>query len=179
MWLSSVGKKNGITSGSPVHFVGNPYDKIVFITEGPLKADLSNALSGRTFGAVPGANQYANLKEFLTTLKENGTETVYEAYDMDKMLNTLCRQDYNEKCPSCELYQNGCGKTTCQKKVTKRKNIQRGCQRLKEICKEVGLNHKMMTWDMAEDENWKENYKGIDDYLVSFEKELDKSAQEL
>ena len=39
-------------------------DKIVFVTEGPLKGDIAHALSGRTFVCVPGVNQYANLPAF-------------------------------------------------------------------------------------------------------------------
>ena len=88
----------------PVHLAGSPGEKTIFITEGPLKGDLAHALSGRTFGCVPGANQYANLPPFLQAMKLMGTEAVYEAYDMDKLLKTVCRGDYNEKCANCESY---------------------------------------------------------------------------
>ena len=40
---------------------------------------------------MPGANQYANLPPFLQAMKLMGTEAVYEAYDMDKLLKTVCR----------------------------------------------------------------------------------------
>ena len=70
---------------------GSPGEKTIFITEGPLKGDLAHALSGRTFGCVPGANQYANLPPFLQAMKLMGAEAVYEAYDMDKLLRTACR----------------------------------------------------------------------------------------
>ena len=84
IWLSSTNFHMGTSSGSPVHLAGSPGEKTIFITEGPLKGDLAHALSGRTFGCVPGANQYANLTPFLQEMKRTGTQSVYEAYDMDK-----------------------------------------------------------------------------------------------
>ena len=73
IWLSSVNFEGGTTSGSPVHFVGKPGDKTVFVTEGPLKGDLAHALSGRTFLCVPGVNQSANLMPVLNEMKEPGS----------------------------------------------------------------------------------------------------------
>ena len=78
---------------------------------------------------VPGANQYANLPPFLQAMKLMGTEAVYEVYDMDKLLKTACRGDYNEKCIHCEnyrKYREG-QEIFCEKKSVKRQNIQRGC----------------------------------------------------
>ena len=40
IWLSSIGKPHGVTSGSPLHFVGEPFAKTVYVTEGLLKADV-------------------------------------------------------------------------------------------------------------------------------------------
>lgn len=171
IWLSSTNYHMGTSSGSPVHLVGEPGAKTVFITEGPLKGDLSHALSGRTFGCVPGANQYANLLPFLKSMKELGTEFVYEAYDMDKLLKPVCRGDYNEKCVHCPHYREDWKNTIviCEKKQIKRKNIQRGCHKLAGICKELGLPGKMLTWDMDEDGDWAEHNKGVDDYLYDLE----------
>lgn len=90
IWLSSVNFEGGTTSGSPVHFVGKPGDKTVFVTEGPLKGDLSHALSGRTFLCVPGVNQALNLVPVLKEMKALGTSFVYETYDMDKLLSPVC-----------------------------------------------------------------------------------------
>ena len=39
VWFSSANYQQGITSGSPVHFVGQEGQACVFVTEGPLKAD--------------------------------------------------------------------------------------------------------------------------------------------
>ncbi|WP_300775497.1 DNA primase, partial [uncultured Acetatifactor sp.] len=171
IWLSSTNFHMGTSSGSPVHLAGSPGEKTIFITEGPLKGDLAHALSGRTFGCVPGANQYANLPPFLQAMKLMGTEAVYEAYDMDKLLKTVCRGDYNEKCAHCESYRK-CREgqeLPCEKKNVKRQNIQRGCRKLAEICRELELPIKTLTWDTDEDGDWAEHVKGVDDYLHGLE----------
>lgn len=172
IWLSSTNYHRGTSSGSPVHLAGNPGEKTVFITEGPLKGDLAHALSGRTFGCVPGANQYANLPPFLQEMKRMGTQSVYEAYDMDKLLKTTCMGDYNEKCIQCENYRKDWKQQAilCEKKCVKRRNIQRGCQKLTQICRELKLSVKTLTWDMDEDGDWAEHVKGVDDYLYDLEK---------
>ncbi len=86
--LSSSGKNMGITSGSPLHFVGDPCSRVVYVTEGCLKADIAHALTGRTFAAVIGANNVAKLDDLFAFLKRNGTEVIIEAEDMDKFCNT-------------------------------------------------------------------------------------------
>ena len=171
IWLSSTNFHMGTSSGSPVHLAGSPGEKTIFITEGPLKGDLAHALSGRTFGCVPGANQYANLPPFLREMKQMGTQSVYEAYDMDKLLRTACRGDYNEKCRQCENYRKDWKQQVipCEKKCVKRQNIQRGCQKLTQICRELGLSVKTLTWDMDDDGDWAEHVKGVDDYLYDLE----------
>lgn len=78
----------GITSGSPLHFVGDPSSRVVYVTEGCLKADIAHALTGRTFAAVIGANNVAKLDGLFAFLKRNGTEVIIEAEDMDKFCNT-------------------------------------------------------------------------------------------
>lgn len=87
IWFSSSEKDGGIGAGSPTHFVGDPADKVVYITEGPLKATIAHVLSGKTFAAVAGVNQYSALEELLIRLKQNGTKTIVETYDMDKATN--------------------------------------------------------------------------------------------
>lgn len=171
IWLSSVNFEGGTTSGSPVHFVGKPGDKTVFVTEGPLKGDLAHALSGRTFLCVPGVNQSANLMPVLNEMKALGTRLLYEAYDMDKLLRSVCQGDYSENCKECPCYRKDWKnqRITCEKKQIKRDNINRGCNKLAEICKELGLQGKTLTWDTDTDGNWAENVKGVDDYLVALQ----------
>ena len=87
IWLSSVGRPHGVTSGSPLHFVGEPFAKTVYVTEGLLKADIAHCLTGRSFVAVAGVNNLNGLESALCRMAQNGTKLVVEAYDMDKLEN--------------------------------------------------------------------------------------------
>lgn len=171
VWFSSTNYFKGASSGSPVHLAGEPGAKVLFITEGPLKGDLAHAVSGRTFGCVAGVNQYGNLPAFLSEMKDCGTESIYEAYDMDKLTRTVCRGDYGEKCASCPHYLKWQEREiVCEKKVIKRNNIQRGCNNLAAACEGLGLTYKRLVWDMDENGEWAERVKGVDDYLVGLER---------
>ena len=79
----------GTTSGSPIHFVGDPCSRVVYVTEGCLKADVAHALMHRTFVATLGANNTAKLDELFAFLHRNGTEEIIEAEDMDKYSNEM------------------------------------------------------------------------------------------
>ncbi len=61
IWFSSSSKNMGVTSGSPVHFIGNPSARVVYVIEGLLKADISHCLTNRTFAAIAGANNTSQL----------------------------------------------------------------------------------------------------------------------
>lgn len=87
IWLSSSTKRLGVTSGSPVHFVGNPFARTVYVTEGLLKADIAHLLMNRSFVAIAGANNVNQLKLLFALLAQNGTELIVEAHDMDKYSN--------------------------------------------------------------------------------------------
>lgn len=87
VWLSSVNMAGGVSSGSPPHLVGDPHAKVVYITEGALKGYIAHELLGKTFGCIAGVAQYASLRQLLGVLKDNGTETICEAYDADKRTN--------------------------------------------------------------------------------------------
>lgn len=87
IWLSSVGKPKGTSSGSPAHFVGNPDAGVVYVTEGLLKSDIAHYLMNRSFAATAGANNTAQLEVLFEELAKNGTHTIIEAEDMDKYRN--------------------------------------------------------------------------------------------
>lgn len=84
LWLSSASKKRGVSSGSPVHFVGDPFARVVYLTEGLLKADVAHFLMDRSFAATAGANNVNKLDMLFALLAANGTEVIIEAEDMDK-----------------------------------------------------------------------------------------------
>lgn len=85
--LTSSGKNGGVSSGTPIHFIGNPHARVVYVTEGALKADIVHALTGRTLIATMGASNTNGLDELFSFLKRNGTEKIIEAEDMDKFRN--------------------------------------------------------------------------------------------
>lgn len=89
LWLSSSNKPMGVTSGSPVHFVGNPFSRTIYVTEGLLKADIANCLMNRSFAAIAGANNVQQLDPLFALLAQNGTELIIEAHDMDKYSNEM------------------------------------------------------------------------------------------
>ena len=91
LWLSSSNKHMGVTSGSPVHFVGNPFARTVYITEGSLKADIAHCLMNRSFAAVAGANNLGQLDMVFSALAYNGTKLIVEAHDMDKLHNEMVK----------------------------------------------------------------------------------------
>ncbi len=41
--------------------------------------------------------------------------------------------------------------------------------RYTQICRELGLSVKTLTWDMDDDGDWAEHVKGVDDYLYDLE----------
>lgn len=177
IWLSSVNFNQGVSSGSPVHVIGDISRPTLQVTEGPLKGTISHYLSGESFICAAGVNQYRNLKPVLEELKRYGVRQVCEAYDMDKKLKPYCRQDCGDKCGQCGYHQkdtqshvdNSIGDASaepvvCPRKLEKRTLIQNGCQKLYEICQELELPFKRMVWDIDQNGEWNGDIKGIDDY---------------
>ena len=89
IWFSSSSKSMGVTSGSPVHLIGDPSARVVYVIEGLLKADISHCLTGRTFAAIAGAGNTSPLDELFALLAQSGTEEIIEAHDMDKYSNQM------------------------------------------------------------------------------------------
>ena len=125
IWLSSVKFKNGVSSGSPVHVIGELNTSEVYLTEGALKGTIAHFLSGDTFVCVAGVNQYRNAKPVLEAFRQRNLQHLFEAYDMDKKMKVLCDGNYS-KCESCR--QKG-RDGYCQHKLQKRQIIQNGCMR--------------------------------------------------
>lgn len=96
IWFSSASKPMGTSSGSPVHFVGDPSSRVVYVTEGLLKADIAHCLTGRSFAAVAGANNVRGLDKVFAQLAQNGTELIVEAHDADKFSNPMIAKGCSE-----------------------------------------------------------------------------------
>lgn len=89
IWFSSSSRNMGVTSGSPVHFVGNPFARTIYVTEGLLKADIAHCLMNRSFIATAGAGNVSQMEPLFAMLAANGTELIVEADDMDKFSNKM------------------------------------------------------------------------------------------
>ena len=70
-----------------MHFVGDPFARTIYVTEGLLKADIAHLLMERSFVAIAGANNVSRLSLLFALLARNGTELIVEAHDMDKYSN--------------------------------------------------------------------------------------------
>jgi len=112
IWLASSSKPYGVTSGSPVFFVGDPFARVVYVTEGGLKACVSHALTNRTFVATAGANNTAGLEAVFSVLCRNGTQEIIEAADMDKYRNTAVNQGASKIYLLAKKYGMGCRRLT-------------------------------------------------------------------
>lgn len=89
LWFSTMGKNKGTGARQWVHVVRPDLiaqkDGVVWLTEGPLKADVSYFLSENPFLAVPGVSANSLLtNEFL---KELGVKHLIMAFDMDYKVN--------------------------------------------------------------------------------------------
>lgn len=94
-WMSSTDRKDGCRAEGWTHFSGIPSETLV-LTEGPMKADVINALSGWTVLAVPGVNALKKLKASLETLRAKGLKRVQTAFDMDMLTNPNVKNGFEE-----------------------------------------------------------------------------------
>ena len=172
IWLSSVNYDQGVSSGSPVHVIGDLAAERVYLTEGALKGTIAHYLSGATFVCVAGVNQYRNLKPVLERMKGYGMKQLLEAYDMDKKMKVACNH-HDSKCAVCFER----SPVICQHKAEKRRIIQNGCNKVYEICRELSLPMNRMVWDMDESGEWNGKHKGIDDYLAAIKQKEGAGAQ--
>lgn len=92
-WVSSAGMKDGCRAEGWIHIAGHDFAQII-LTEGPMKADVIHALTGKTVLAVPGVNALTKLKEALTELRGMGLKEIKTAFDMDFSLNAHVQNGY-------------------------------------------------------------------------------------
>lgn len=85
-WISSAEKQDGCRAIGWTHLAGKVTPTVI-ITEGPMKADIINSLTGLTVLAVPGVNTLTQLKITLEELKELGVTHIQTAFDMDFLTN--------------------------------------------------------------------------------------------
>lgn len=93
-WVSSKDRQDGCGAEGWTHLVG-PVRRLVILTEGPMKADVINALTGATVLAVPGVNALTHLELALEELRKLGLEEIKTAFDMDMLTNFHVQGAYN------------------------------------------------------------------------------------
>lgn len=147
LWVSSCGCEKGVSSGAVSTFLPGKMNHSVIITEGILKATVIYSLLNGDVSVigVPGVKSIKGLEDYLDRYK--GNAYVFEAYDMDKAVKT---DDPHEK--------------------EKTERIAEAAEKLKEMCQEYNIDTHSLTWDFDEKGYWKENFKGLDDFLLSYEK---------
>lgn len=92
-WVSSSEMNDGCKAEGWTHLVGAIQPSLV-LTEGPMKADVINALTGRTVLAVPGVNTLTQLEVTLTELRKEGIVEIKTAFDMDFASNHHVQNGY-------------------------------------------------------------------------------------
>jgi hypothetical protein len=96
IWFSSRGRQNGCGARAWVHVaqpLGNPPEKRIWITEGPLKSDVSAHYLGTRFLGVPGASAWSNVVE---TARALGVKEIILAYDADQRDNPAIKKNARE-----------------------------------------------------------------------------------
>jgi len=85
IWLSSPDMEGGASSGSPIHFVGDPTAKRIYVTDGTLKGTIANAITHYTFVCISGIQNLSGLDDLLLSLRANGTIEAMEAFNINKL----------------------------------------------------------------------------------------------
>ena len=93
-WISSTDQEDGCRAEGWTHLVG-PVRPTLVLTEGPMKADVINALTGMTVLAVPGVNTLTQLELMLNELRREGLVEIKTAFDMDFAINHHVQNGYN------------------------------------------------------------------------------------
>ena len=92
-WVSSVDLADGCKAECWAHLAGKPLETVI-LTEGPMKADIVHALTGKTVMAVAGVNSLSQLERMLLELRQNGTNKIMTAFDMDFLSNPHVERGY-------------------------------------------------------------------------------------
>lgn len=100
-WFSSVGYKNGCSARRNIANYGIPEamptcnkDKVIYVTEGALKAHIACSLSGNRnpYITLAGVNCFNQWEETCEYLKSLGVTHVIDAFDSDRRKQCPCSQ---------------------------------------------------------------------------------------
>lgn len=146
LWLSSVGKERGVTSGTLSSYLPGKEGNPVLIVEGILKAlAVYSLLKGEvTIVGVPGITCISGL---VSIMDSHPNAVFVEAYDMDKAVKT---EDPKEK--------------------EKSERIAKNAEKLRTLITDHNYPTYPLIWDMDENGMWNGNYKGLDDFLLAYDR---------
>lgn len=90
MWFTSGNKEGGAACMNYTHFIGK-LNKVMYLTEGALKADVTYYLCGerKSFIAIAGVTSLRNIPQIFAHLKQNGVEEIRIVLDMDRIYNPV------------------------------------------------------------------------------------------
>lgn len=94
-WFSSTDKKQGCSAKTWSHFAGYP-EETVYLTEGPLKADIISYFMNVPVIGVPGVNTLQQLEPMLDELRKCGVTTICTCFDMDFLTNDNVKKAYEK-----------------------------------------------------------------------------------
>ena len=94
-WISSAERKDGCKAEAWTHLAG-PIRQEMILIEGPMKADIVNALTGQSLLAVPGVNSLEQLTAVLPVLRRYGVKKIMTAFDMDMIVNYNVQSGYKQ-----------------------------------------------------------------------------------
>ena len=105
-WLSTNGFDNGTKIYGYVHVTGDTSSDTLYITEGPLKADIASYLAGGAlFAGLTGVNAVGELPAVIKSLEPR---RIVECLDMDKLANLEVRKALHKlqtiAMPLCQEY---------------------------------------------------------------------------
>ena len=141
-WISSVGKESGCGALTWAHFAGSwkSGDTEIYLTEGPVKADIFYLITRKPIIAIPGVSSIDEAIKMLTELKAKGLKKVHLALDMD----------YMDMIPKV---------TTDGEVIEEVKQVYKDYARLITRITDLGLTYSRSKWPRE--------FKGIDDFLAA------------
>lgn len=95
--FSSSGLEQGTSSGTSIHFIGSlKGEDTIYLTEGPLKANIAYRFMNKPFMAILGINALSSLELVLGDLKKRGIKNIVMAIDMDYKTNVHVKKGRND-----------------------------------------------------------------------------------
>ena len=177
LWVSSAGKKNGLSSGGLSSYLPGKNENVVIITEGILKSIvIYSLLKGQvSVIGVPGVKCINSLKPYLQRFEENAF--CFLAYDMDKKIIKSELKLYQEAL-AMNVDFNAVEVDEKYKNIKKAIKIAEDEETLSSLVTEFKIPSHKLTWDITDTNNeddftkylWNGNLKGLDDFLLDYSK---------